>query len=216
MMFSLAKDLMESTRLWRIVQRMPKGSLLHGHLDAMVDFGYVFGVLLATPGIHVAAPEPLSTPAARAETILKFRFRTETASDGAGDIWGDDYVPGTFVLLTAAADRFPDGGREGFVRWLRSRCTISQTDSVEQHHGVDEVWQKFIKCFRMVGSIIHYEPIFRAFLQRLMGSLHDDGINWIEMRCVTICSRALHAKNGWTTRPYMPLFLDSGNCPLTW
>lgn len=37
MMFTLAKDRMESTRLWKIVKRMPKGCLLHSHLEAMVD-----------------------------------------------------------------------------------------------------------------------------------------------------------------------------------
>lgn len=30
MMFSLSKERMESTKLWKIVRRMPKGALLHG------------------------------------------------------------------------------------------------------------------------------------------------------------------------------------------
>lgn len=37
MMFTLAKDRMEGTKLWKIAKRMPKGCLLHAHLEAMVE-----------------------------------------------------------------------------------------------------------------------------------------------------------------------------------
>ncbi|KAF7514751.1 hypothetical protein G7054_g15036 [Neopestalotiopsis clavispora] len=82
----------------------------------------------------------------------------------------------------AAADAFPEGGRQGFFRWLYSRCSLSRTDAVAQHHGIDEIWSKFFNCFRVVETIIHYEPIFRAFLRRLMRQLKDDGVNYAELR----------------------------------
>lgn len=53
MMFNLAKERMEKTKLWQIVRKMPKGALLHAHLDAMVDFDFVAGALMGTPGMHV-------------------------------------------------------------------------------------------------------------------------------------------------------------------
>lgn len=37
MCFTLAKERMESTKLWEIVKHFPKGALLHAHLEAMVD-----------------------------------------------------------------------------------------------------------------------------------------------------------------------------------
>jgi adenosine deaminase CECR1 len=37
MMFALAKDIMEKTKLWRIVRRMPKGALLHAHCDGRLS-----------------------------------------------------------------------------------------------------------------------------------------------------------------------------------
>jgi adenosine deaminase CECR1 len=190
MMFSLAKDLMESTKLWEIVRRMPKGALLHAHMDAMVDFDFVFSVLLSLPGMHISASASLSNAAALADASLEFRYRN-TANE-SGNIWRADYEPETFVLLTKAADDFPDGAREGFIRWLKSRCTISQTDGLEQHHGIDAIWRKFAKCFRVMSTILHYEPMFRAFLKRLMSSLYADGVSWVELRyrlsgCLVIC-----------------------------
>jgi adenosine deaminase CECR1 len=37
MCFTLAKERMEGSLLWKIVKRFPKGALLHSHLEAMTD-----------------------------------------------------------------------------------------------------------------------------------------------------------------------------------
>ncbi|KAI1081167.1 adenosine/AMP deaminase [Whalleya microplaca] len=180
MMFSLSKERMEGTKLWKIVRQMPKGALLHAHMDAMVDFDYLFETLFATPGMHILADQPLTNAKAREDARLLFRFHKQARTEG--NIWGADYKLNTPILLTQAADAYPEGGKAGFLKWLYSRCTISRTDAVSQHHGVDQIWQKFQKCFRVVNSIIHYEPIFRSFLRRLMSLLKADGINWCEVR----------------------------------
>lgn len=180
MAFSLCKERMESTKLWKIVRRMPKGALLHAHMDAMVGFDYLIDVLMKTPGVHMMADRPLTSAEALEGARIVFRFRK--TQNGTGDIWGADYEPETLVSLTQAADTFPDGGADAFAKWLYSRCTISRTAAIEQHHGIDNIWKKFIGCFRTPSSIIHYEPIYRRFLRRLMSQLKADGINWCELR----------------------------------
>jgi adenosine deaminase CECR1 len=74
MMFSLAKERMEKTKLWQIMRKMPKGALLHAHLDAMVDFDFLFGILFKTPGIHIHCLHSLSTPQELEVAPIKFRF----------------------------------------------------------------------------------------------------------------------------------------------
>ncbi|KAL7801831.1 Metallo-dependent hydrolase [Trichoderma afarasin] len=180
MMFMMAKDRMEKTNLWKIVRRMPKGSLLHAHMDAMVDFDFILGELLKTPGMHMSSDVPLTTDESRESSVVRFRFRAKERVDGS--IWDESYEPGSFLLLTKVADEFPEGGRPGFLKWLKSRCTLSLIDSHEQHHGIDAIWEKFAKCFVVVATMIHYEPMFRAFLRRLMGLLKADGVNWAELR----------------------------------
>lgn len=61
MMFMMAKERMESTRLWKIVRTMPKGCLLHAHMDAMVEFDYLLDELMKLPGMHMASDQPLTT-----------------------------------------------------------------------------------------------------------------------------------------------------------
>jgi len=75
MMFSLAKDRMEKTELWKIIRKMPKGALLHAHMDAMVDFDYLFDVLLKTKGMHIYCEKGLNTEEAREGAPIKFRFQ---------------------------------------------------------------------------------------------------------------------------------------------
>ncbi|KAI1434196.1 adenosine deaminase-related growth factor [Xylaria sp. CBS 124048] len=180
MMFSLAKERAVSTKLWRIVRRMPKGSLLHSHFDAMVDVDFIIGVLLDTPGMHMLADRPLDSPAALEEAKLTFRFFKASRTDG--NVWDSAYKPGTPILLTQTADSFPELGREGFPKWLCDRLTISRTEAVEQHHGVDHIWKLFSSRYHILESIIRYEPIYRRFLRRLLSILKDDGINYSEIR----------------------------------
>lgn len=183
MMFTLAKDLMERTKLWRIVRRLPKGSILHAHLDAIVELDFVFATLLDEPGIHINAPTThLGTVENRSDAVVSFRF-FKAERNPAMSIWdATSYQPGEFVPLARAADTFPDGGREGWIKWMKSKTSISETDSIEQHHGVDHIWKKFSKCFLIMGTVIHYEPIFRKFLRRLMSQYHEDGVYWGELR----------------------------------
>lgn len=74
MMFGLAKERMERTKLWQIVRKMPKGALLHAHLDAMVDLDFIFGALLGTPGMHVYCERSLSDPAALEFPPIRFKY----------------------------------------------------------------------------------------------------------------------------------------------
>ena len=180
MMFSMAKDRLEGTELWKIVRKMPKGALLHAHLDAMVEFDYLIAELMKLPGMHMSSDQPLHSKEALESAPLTFRYRAKERVEQSP--WDEKYEPGTFVLLTKVADEFPKGGREGFLKWLKSRCTLSFQDSIEQHHGIDAIWRTFSKCFRVCDSMIHYEPMFRLFLQRLFSSLMQDGVRWAELR----------------------------------
>lgn len=172
---------MERTKLWKIVQRMPKGALLHAHLDAMVDVDFLLERALATDGIHIQASEPLSTPAALETVSVTFRFM-KSSPRADQPLWSSQYQPSTFVPLPAAANSFPSGGRPGFLAWLRTRCTITPHESLNHHQGPNAVWRKFRSVFPILGSIMFYEPIYRASLQKMLQDLAGDGVRWVDFR----------------------------------
>src|SRR5271156_2562310 len=59
MMFTLARDRMEQTELWKIIEKMPKGALLHAHLDAMIDVDWLIEQVMNEEGIGLLAPKRL-------------------------------------------------------------------------------------------------------------------------------------------------------------
>ncbi|KAJ4357613.1 uncharacterized protein N0V89_002189 [Didymosphaeria variabile] len=181
MMFNLAKERMEKSKLWKIVREMPKGALLHCHLEAMVDLDWVLEEAFVTEGVCVRSDAPLSSEQARLKTGFSFTYSKASAQSDVS-IWSDEYARNTQVPLVAAADGFPDGGRKGFIEWIRLRTSITPEEHVKHHEGPNEVWRKFMSCFPILGSIIYYEPIFRKFIRKMCQQLLEDGTYYVDLR----------------------------------
>jgi adenosine deaminase CECR1 len=129
-------------------------------LDHLLD------VALKMPGMHISCPDGhLATEESRRDGGLCIRFRSKVDSEGSS-AWARDYTPGTFTPLAEAADNYPEGGRDGFVGWLKDRCRI---ETREVGSGI-------------LSGVLYYEPLWRAFLQRLMADVAQDGIRWLELR----------------------------------
>jgi adenosine deaminase CECR1 len=156
---------------------MPKGALLRAHCYSLVDIPHLIDVALSTPGICISCPNGnLATQSARKEGGPRIQFRAKADSDDAS-IWSDDYAPGTYTTLSKAADEYPEGGRQGFAEWLKGRCmSFTQDSNLRTRRGTSFAFSEAI------GGMVHYEPIWRAFLQRLIANLVEDGVYWLELR----------------------------------
>ncbi|PWW75559.1 Metallo-dependent hydrolase [Tuber magnatum] len=192
MMFTLAKGRMEKTELWRIVKKMPKGCLLHAHLEAMVDMDWVFDVALNTPGIHIYSDIPLTTPKALEKAGIQFTYTATTPRVVEG-LYSSQYEPGSLIPVTEVADSFPANlllgeslekktSRERFLEWIIGRTTITAEESLKHHEGINMIWAKFQSIFLIIQGIIYYEPIYRQFVRNVLHHLHQDGILWVDLR----------------------------------
>ncbi|KAL9103272.1 MAG: hypothetical protein Q9163_001674 [Psora crenata] len=181
MPFSLARDTMERTKSWQIIKRLPKGALLHAHIDFTMDIGFLIDQALGTEGMAMSASQALVETKDWQAAKIQFRFRKSILDPGAS-IWAASYQPLQFVSMKEAADSFPNGGREGFKSWLANICTITGEDTLKHYHGVDAIWQKFDNCFLPLNSLENYEPVFRPAVRRLVRDLALDGISWVDFR----------------------------------
>jgi adenosine deaminase CECR1 len=183
-MFHHAKGRMEKTNLWKIVEKMPKGSLLHAHMDAMFDIDFLIDQAFSTPGIHILAPNPLVSSQDFEKGPVFFQFSTQSTaeSEKKPSIWAEGYEASSLIPIKTAASSFPNSGEAGFREWLRSRCMLMPEHSYHHHHGVDAIWAIFTTTFPVINSILMYEPIFRACFRRMLGQLADDGIRYVEFR----------------------------------
>lgn len=187
MMFTLARDRMEKESIvWRIIQRMPKGALLHAHMDAMFDIDWLVEQVLGEKGLCLLAMEGLKDEATRQSGLIQIRYAEQSpdSTDVKADrsIWTSEYKSMTPVPITIAASTFPNGQTEGFKEWLTNRCVISEDESLYHHHGLNAIWKKFQSCFLTIGWLLFYEPIFRRAMQRMLAQLMEDGISYVDFR----------------------------------
>ena len=193
MMFTLARSRMETTKLWKIVEKMPKGALLHAHLDAMIDVDWLVGQVMDEEGICVLTSKGLQADSLDGSVngragSLQCRFYSDEEIGkmdvtNARQIWTAEYVPFTPFPIKEVAKAFPDGGEDGFKKWLWNRCVVTPEESLRHHHGLDAIWRKFQSTFPNIGWMLFYEPIFRRALQRLFTQLAEDGITYVDLRC---------------------------------
>lgn len=170
------------TKSWQIIRKMPKGAMLRMQCDAIVDIDHLLDVALQTPGMHISSPDShLATAGTRRSASVQIRYRTNQPTEAS--LWSTEYKPGTWILLAKAAEDFPEGGKQGFGEWLKIRCIIPQKqgDGLGRHHQSSTPSSQGSDILR---GMLHYEPIWRKFLQRLLGLLVDDGISWAELRLI--------------------------------
>jgi adenosine deaminase CECR1 len=195
MMFSLAKERMEKSKLWQIVKKMPKGALLHCHLEAMIDLDWALEEAFNTDGVCIIADGPITTEEQRRKTGFSFTY-SKTAKDGVS-VWSDDYTANTPIPINTAASKFPENGKSGFIEWIRSRVSITASEHLSHHEGPNEVWRKFMSCFPILGSLMYYEPIFRKFVRRMCKQLLDDGVYYVDMRSAFYTPYRCLGKEDW-------------------
>lgn len=195
MMFSLAKERMEKSKLWQIVKKMPKGALLHCHLEAMIDLDWGLEEAFNTEGICIIADGPIITEQQRRKTGFSFTY-SRTAKDDIS-VWSEGYAAKTPIPINTAAAAFPETGKAGFIEWVRSRVTITAAEHLSHHEGPNEAWRKFMSCFPILGSLMYYEPIFRKFIRKLCKTLLDDGVYYVDMRSAFYTPYRSLGKEDW-------------------
>lgn len=120
--------------------QMPKGALLHSHLDATVNARVLLRIALKHRSIHVRSSVLLTEdtlPAALPEfSPLPQDEWTELAS-----LTNSVYEPGQWVPLAKARETFDPslGGPEGFDEWVVRALTINPSEAYVTHNTTAKV-----------------------------------------------------------------------------
>ncbi|KAE8355409.1 hypothetical protein BDV28DRAFT_129071 [Aspergillus coremiiformis] len=178
----LTRDQVQRSGLWKILQKMPKGSLLHAHMDTMFDIDFVIEEAFLTPGVHIYAAKPFITQHDYKEGLFYFQYSPRIQNlENEPTLWEASYKPSTLISLQKAASSFPNGGGVGFRDWLKRRCIFTSEYSHRQHRADDRL--NIYKTLSVViNSLLSYESIFRPCLRRMFSRLTADGINYVELR----------------------------------
>ena len=118
---------------------MPKGSLLHVHLDATVDASLLLQIALEHPAMHVRSVTPLTTDKLNSPQYLpEFRPLPVLEYNKSFDIASPDYVPNTWIPLKEAR-QVCSLGVASFDRWVVGALTINPEEAYKTHNTVTKV-----------------------------------------------------------------------------
>ncbi|KAF9564345.1 Metallo-dependent hydrolase [Agrocybe pediades] len=183
MEFLTGKPIIVKTKLFEILSKMPKGALLHAHLDATVNVEYLLELAYKYDALHVRVHEPLQ--ASKLSTNLpEFRYLPETEFTSLTSLTDPSYLPGSWVPLKSARNSFSAelGGQDGFDKWVIGTMTINPTEAYVTHNTITKIWKKFLSTFRIAQGLIRVEPIFSEYVRQFFLSSIEDGVSYVEPR----------------------------------
>ncbi|KAG8905213.1 hypothetical protein FRB99_000482 [Tulasnella sp. 403] len=203
MEFLTAKEVIQATELFRWVKKLPKGALLHAHMDAMCDARFLLDRALEQPQMHVRAQSVITSESIRSMlpefSALPLNYQ-ETSPHNLTDPL---YKAESWVPLQVARQTFPAelGGIEGFDKWVLGTLRIDPNEAYVQYNTskkvgamgfipravingntVQQIWKKFQSTFGVAAGLIGFEPILRAYFRELLLSSVEDGVSYVEAR----------------------------------
>ncbi|KAJ6502309.1 hypothetical protein C8R45DRAFT_1060609 [Mycena sanguinolenta] len=184
MEFLTGRRIILKTKLFKILAKMPKGGLLHAHLDATVNAEFLLKIALEQPALHVRTTEQL-TAFSLSKILPEFKALPQemfTNSDVA--LTHSSYVPNTWVPLKTARNTFDPalGGPDAFDKWVIGAMTINPSEAYQTHNTVNKIWEKFSSTFQVSTGLIRFTPIWEQYIYEFFRSSVEDGISYIEAR----------------------------------
>ncbi|KAJ7087816.1 hypothetical protein C8R44DRAFT_27840 [Mycena epipterygia] len=215
MEFLTGRSIILKTKLFEILAKMPKGALLHAHLDATVNAEFVLKIALEQPALHVRSVEPLS--ALNISKILPQFSPLPREMFATSDVALTDpsYPPNTWVSLKKARAAFDPalGGPEGFDKWVIGSMTINPSEAYETHNTVNKIWGKFNSTFMVSTGLIRFLPVWKQYIYEFFRSSVEDGVSYVEVR-INFHPKCMFGEDGKETvthREWLQIFDEMQN-----
>ena len=137
--------------------QMPKGALLHAHLEATVDASTLLKLGLEHENMCLRTHGQI-TPANLNPSRVLPQFGAQPVTGEreymtAPTITDVGYVPGSWISARRAREEWPAamGGPEGFDAWVVKSIVINPEEAYGTHNTTRKIWIKFVDAF----SVIH-------------------------------------------------------------
>ncbi|KAH9928472.1 Metallo-dependent hydrolase [Epithele typhae] len=183
MEFLTARKTIMGTKIFDILSKMPKGGLLHVHLDATVRADVLLKLALQQPAMHVRISGALALNSFK--TVLpEFRALPQSQWTQIAGITDAQHVPGSWVPIQNARNNFDKamGGPEGFDQWVIGSLMIDPSEAYHTHNTGAKIWEKFESTFGVSGGLILNMSIFAEYIREFLLSSIEDGVSYVEPR----------------------------------
>lgn len=161
-LFEVLKDIRKS-ELFRIIQRMPKGGILHAHDTALVSTDFI---------VSLTYRQNLWQCSDDSSRIYKFQFARTSPEPVQECKW------------SRVADVRSKLGDEKYDRYVRSLFTLYREDQNPrtQFKDINDAWNSFMDIFILLGPIVQFAPVWKDYYKRALREMYADGVQYLEFR----------------------------------
>lgn len=155
--FLLAAEQIKESPVFKIIQQLPKGAVLHSHDTAIVSLEYIFNNITYRDNLYVC----------ESDGTLHLRFFDQPDRSCNWELLSD---------VRADPLRVQETNR-------RILGQMSMTQASSQICGdVDSCWRQFQNIFMFITPMLSYRPVFEDHFYRGLQELYEDNVMYIELR----------------------------------
>ncbi|EJD43037.1 adenosine deaminase [Auricularia subglabra TFB-10046 SS5] len=183
MAFLTARKIIENTDLYKVIRKMPKGGILHAHLDSTVDVDFLLGLALKQSGMSIRVPEAVTS--SNVATILpEFRQMAPAYTTQHNNLTAVTYKTNEWVPYNQARNNFAAelGGPAGFDTWVRSTMKIDPNEAYKNFNSHRKMWDKLRNTFYVSNGLLRSLPLYVEYIKEYLRASVADGISYVEPR----------------------------------
>lgn len=155
------KNKMRQSKLYKIIQRMPKGAALHLHDMSLLGADYIMNITYRD-NLYVCLDEKQ----------FQFKFSDRKPTGNCSD----------WLLMSEARHAAKDVDK--FNGELRKLFTMVVDNPDVVYRSITDTWTRFMEFFSSVYEILTHRPIWEQYTYDAMKKYREDGIMYIEVRTV--------------------------------
>ncbi|XP_071099548.1 adenosine deaminase AGSA-like [Haliotis cracherodii] len=159
--FFESKKLIDSSKVFQIIKRMPKGGALHTHGSAITSLDWLV-------------------------KNVTYRANCYMCHDNQGHLQMHFYdtppQPSYCQWESVQHVRERSGNAQLFDQQLIKNISIIVDDPHSTYVTVNDVWRRFGLYFKIVNGLYRYTPIFKDYLQQALREFEEDNVQYIEIR----------------------------------
>ncbi|XP_055680029.1 adenosine deaminase 2-like [Lutzomyia longipalpis] len=156
--FFRVKEKIEKSKVFKLIQKMPKGAILHAHLSAMVSSEWLLKNVTYREGAIIYT---------NSKNIKKFTFQRPDP-------------PQEWAYLSNLRDSADNV--TAFDEWLESKFNLYTPNPETDYPDIDVVWTRFENMFTATSELIRYVPVFKDYVYQMLEELDADNVMYAEFR----------------------------------
>lgn len=164
-------DIMEKikqSKLFKIIQRMPKGGILHIHNSAMCSIDFVVSLT------HEPHLWQRSIP--NSDEILEFKFSRQQPTVKKNV---NNSPMGEWRLVSTVREEMGSSAND---RNVRNLFTLYDRKTDPRTKNVNQLWKRFESIFSLVKGILTYVPVHKKYYIQAMKEMLADSVQYMEFR----------------------------------